>query len=78
MPFVGFLSTRLRIKKLSAYSPELNPVEYMWGHLKAHEIANLIVINAWELCKEATVALRRTRRCPSIVATCFTQTELCP
>lgn len=50
----------------------------MWGHLKAHEIANLIVINAWELSMEATAALRRTRRCPSIVATCFTQTELCP
>ena len=24
----------------AAYAPELNPVEYMWGHLKTHEIAN--------------------------------------
>ena len=43
------------------YAPELNPVEYMWGHLKNHEIANLIVTKAWELSFEATAALRRMR-----------------
>jgi hypothetical protein len=25
----------LRVERLSAYAPELNPVEYLWGHLTA-------------------------------------------
>lgn len=65
-------------ERLPAYAPELNPVEYMWGHLKYHEIANLITTQAWELSLEATAALRRMRRRPSIIAACFTQAELWP
>ena len=73
-------STRKRIvlERLPAYAPELNPVEYMWGHLKAHEIGNLLVTHAWELSFEATAALRRMRRRPSIIAACYTQSELWP
>ena len=52
---------RVAVERLPAYAPELNPVEYMWGHLKAHEIANLLVTQAWELSFEATAALRRMR-----------------
>ena len=73
-------STRRRVvvERLPAYAPELNPVEYMWGHLKTHEIANLLVTRAWELSFEATAALRRMRRRPSIIAACYTQAELWP
>ncbi len=73
-------STRRRIvvEPLPAYAPELNPVEYMWGHLKTHEIANLLVSQAWELSVEATAALRRMRRRPSIIAACYSQAELWP
>jgi transposase len=34
---------RLWLERLPAYAPELNPVEYLWAHLKEHEIANLLV-----------------------------------
>jgi hypothetical protein len=51
---------------------------YMRSHLKCHEIANLITTQAWELSMEATKALRRMRRRPSIIAACFSQTELWP
>ena len=54
------------------------PVEYMWGHLKTHEIANLIATKAWELSLEATAALRRMRRRRLIIAACYTQAELWP
>lgn len=67
---------RIVIEPLPAYAPELNPVEYMWGHLKTHEIANLIVTQAWELSLQATAALRRMRRRKVIVAACYTQSEL--
>lgn len=69
---------RIVVEPLPAYAPELNPVEYMWGHLKAHEIANLLVTQAWELSFEATAALRRMRRRPSIIAACYSQAELWP
>jgi hypothetical protein len=31
----------LRVQRLPAYAPELNPVEYLWANLKAVELANL-------------------------------------
>ena len=62
---------RVRAERLPPYAPELNPVEYLWAHLKSHEIANLITTQAWELSFEATTALRKMRRRPSILAACF-------
>ena len=40
---------RLWLERLPAYAPELNPVEYLWAHLKEHQIANLLVEHGWEL-----------------------------
>lgn len=40
---------RLWLEKLPAYAPELNPVEYLWAHLKEHQIANLLVEHGWDL-----------------------------
>ena len=69
---------KVMLEQLPAYAPELNPVEYMWAHLKCHEIANLITTQAWELSFEATAALRRMRRRPTIIAACLSQSELWP
>lgn len=66
------------VERLPAYAPELNPAEYMWGHLKTHEIANLVATHAWELSLEATAALRRMRRRPTIITACYSQAELWP
>jgi transposase len=76
--YVASTKGRIVIQRLPAYAPELNPVEYMWGHLKTHEIANLIATKAWELSLEATAALRRMRRRRLIIAACYTQAELWP
>lgn len=76
--FVASTHGRIAVERLPAYAPELNPVEYMWGHLKTHEIANLITKHAWELSMEATAALRKMRRRPSIITACYTQAELWP
>jgi len=74
------LSTRgrIQVERFPAYAPELNPVEYMWGHLKTKEIANLIVTKAWELSFEATAALRRMCRRKCIIAACYTHAQLWP
>jgi transposase len=76
--FITSTRGRILVQALPAYAPELNPVEYMWGHLKTHEIANLIVAQAWELSLEATAALRRMRRRKCVIAACYSQAELWP
>ena len=76
--FVAGTKGRIALERLPAYAPELNPVEYMWGHLKNHEIANLIANHAWELSFAATAALRRMRRRPTIVTACYSQSTLWP
>ena len=76
--YVASTRKRIVLERLPAYAPELNPVEYMWGHLKTHEIGNLLATRAWELSFEATAALRRLRRRPAIITACYTQAELWP
>ena len=76
--YVAATEGRLVVERLPAYAPELNPVEYMWGHLKTHEIANLMATKAWELSFEATAALRRMRRRRLVIAACYAQAELWP
>ena len=58
---------RLWLQRVPAYAPELNQVEYLWAHLKEHQIANLLVEHGWELSLHATRALRRMRRRPRII-----------
>jgi transposase len=76
--YVAGTRDRIVVERLPAYAPELNPVEYMWGHLKNHQISNLLVTKAWELSFEATAALRRMRRRPSVITACYAQADLWP
>jgi hypothetical protein len=36
----AFSSPRRAVERLPAYPPELNPVEYIWGYGKQHELPN--------------------------------------
>jgi putative transposase len=66
----AFLRTQrdwLRIERLPAYAPDLNPTEGVWNNIKSREMANLCP----ELMLEAATAFRRglqrlshTRRLP--------------
>jgi transposase len=76
--YVASTAGRIAVERLPAYAPELNPVEYMWGNLKQHQIGNLIATQAWDLSMEATAALRRMRRRRSIIAACYKQSTLWP
>ena len=35
--YVASTRRRIVLERLPAYAPELNPVEYMWGHLKTRK-----------------------------------------
>lgn len=38
--YVESLNGAMQLEVLPAYAPELNPVEYIWGHLKHRELGN--------------------------------------
>jgi transposase len=61
---------------LPAYAPELNPVEYLWGYWKQHELPNVCPRDWWELDDRARRALKRMRRRPRILTACWQQSEL--
>ena len=74
--YLNSLGGQIAVEYLPAYAPELNPVEYIWGHLKQHELANFCARHGWELSLHATRALRRMRRRPSLITAFWKQAEL--
>jgi transposase len=76
--FVGQQRGSLWLEFLPAYAPELNPTEYIWGHLKQHEIANLCPKHLGELSLHALRALKRMRRRPTLVMAFWQQADLFP
>jgi transposase len=67
---------QIEVEFLPAYTPELNPAEYIWGHLKQHELANLCVKNFAELSPFARNRLRSMQRRPRLITAFWTQAEL--
>lgn len=61
---------------LPPYSPELNPVEYLWAWLKRHAIANFCPNNLDELRTTARNKLKSAQRRPSIITACWIQASL--
>lgn len=74
--FVAAQHGRLQIEFLPAYAPELNPVEYLWGHWKNHELPNFCARDLGHLSTEARRALRRMRRRPTLVTAFWKQADL--
>lgn len=74
--FVAGQKGRLVLEFLPAYAPELNPVEYLWGYWKQHELPNLCPEDFAELSEEARQALKRMRRRPRLITTFWKQAGL--
>jgi len=74
--FVTATRGRLALEFLPAYAPELNPVEYLWGYWKHHELPNFCPKSFFELSLHARNALRRMRRRPTLVTAFWKQAEL--
>ena len=74
--FVRSLEGRIEIEYLPAYAPELNPVEYLWGHWKQHELPNVCPKDLWQLSEGARRTLRRLRRRPRLITAFWKQSSL--
>jgi transposase len=74
--YLASLHGKIEAFYLPAYAPELNPAEYIWAHLKQHELANFCPRDLWSLSTEARSALRSMQRRRTIVAACWKQASL--
>ena len=59
---------RLRVYRLPAYAPELNPDEGLWAWMKQHALAGLCPPNLHDLQHSIRLALRRR---PQIIRSFF-------
>lgn len=74
--FVAEQNGALELEFLPAYAPELNPVEYIWGHCKQHELPNLCPKDFAHLGYAARNALHRMRRRKPLISSFWKQAEL--
>lgn len=74
--YVDGLNGGIVLEQLPAYAPELNAVEYLWGHIKQHELANLCPKDLRELSSAALKALFKAKRTKSYIRAFWIQTEL--
>jgi transposase len=65
--FVIQQNGRIDLEYLPAYAPALNPVEYLWGYWKQHELPNFCPKTFAELSHHAVRALKRMRRLPRLL-----------
>jgi len=74
--FVESTKGRLRIFFLPSYSPDLNPDELVWNHLKHHKVGKAMVTGPDQFHRTIQSALRSLQRLPRIVASFFRHPEL--
>ncbi len=64
-------SPRLRVYRLPAYAPELNPDEGLWGWMKHYALAGQCPPDLERLEHSIRLALRRLRRRPQVIRSFF-------
>src|SRR5918912_3911318 len=74
--FVASTDGRLRLYRLPAYSPQLNPDEWVWNNVKAHGVARAAPKGPEQMKAVVTARLRRLQRLPHIVRGFFADPEL--
>jgi transposase len=61
----------IHLEQLPPYAPDLNPAEGVWDLLKTVEMRNLCCLDFDHLYHEQSLAIRRLRRQPSLLKSCF-------
>jgi transposase len=64
-------AANLRLQPLPVYAPDLNPVEWLWRHLKKVEMANLTCLDLEQLHEEFHLAVGRIRGKPRLFPSFF-------
>ena len=64
--FVEGLDGKLRLFRLPAYSPDLNPDEHVWANLKSHKLGRSIIKGPEQMKKLALRFMRSLQKTPDI------------
>jgi transposase len=67
---------RIEAHRFPGYSPELNPDEWVWRHLKNHELASYAPHDVKELSRELRRAVVRMRVRPKLIRSFVAATHL--
>jgi len=65
----AYLATQrswLRVEMLPGYSPDLNPVETLWGNVKGQELANLCPDDLGEVADALRRGIERVGACQEL------------
>jgi transposase len=74
--YLQSLKGQIYAAALPAYAPELNPVEYVWGHFKQHCLPNFTARDLAHLSAFGRRQLRKLRRRPKLITAFWKQAEL--
>jgi transposase len=74
--FVGSTDGALRLYRLPAYSPQLNPDEWVWNNVKADGVAPAAPKGLEQMKAVVLARLRRLQRLPHVVRGFFADPEL--
>jgi transposase len=69
--FVAEAGDAIRLEPLPPYAPDLNPVEWLWRHLKEVEMRNLTCLDLDQLHLELHLALGRLRQKMRLIPSFF-------
>jgi len=69
--FAASTEGKLRLFYLPTYSPELNPDEQVWNHLKNHTIGKQCLTSLEQMTKAVHAHLRSMQRKPSLIRSFF-------
>lgn len=75
--YIESLKGKLRLFFLPGYSPDLNPDELVWRHVKHHDIGRQLLTDADELMSKVHASLRGLQHRPEIVRSFFTMPATC-
>ena len=67
---------RLELFYLPTYSPDFNPDEGVWSHLKSQELKAHQAINKEELTKKTHEALKRMAKSPALIRSFFKRSNI--
>jgi transposase len=76
--FVAEAGGKIHLEALPAYAPDLDPVEWLWKHLKRDELGNVSCLDLEHLHMEIHLALGRVRRRRALIRSFFDGAELKP
>lgn len=74
--FVSETRGAIAVQRLPPYAPDLNPVEWLWRHLKEVELRNLACRDLEQLHLELHLALGRVRQKPRLMRSFFEGADL--